>query len=338
MNDPIPSSALGHALDSSSQPMLEHLAQLAVRGADARSFLDTQLTRNVPVIAEGRSLSRASIAGYCSPKGRLLATFVVWAESLADASSSPETIYMLTSRDIAEMVAKRLRMYVLRAKATIEDVTATHAIEGFHGLPTLPDDANAFNIWAARGDGDATWIRHPDADGRKRFMRVGPRRSTAPDMPIDAGAWRWSEIRAGIPRITATAQDRFVPQMVNLEALDGVDFKKGCFPGQEVVARSQYLGKLKRRMTPASMASPEHDDAIPQPGSDVWSADDNGPVGLVVNTERGPDGRLWLLVEIPLTLFDSNALRIGQRDGPALTIDSLPYPLPDNEVFVRPRL
>ncbi len=346
MNDPIPPCAFDRALDSSSRPMLRHLALLAVRGADARSFLDNQLTRNVPVMDAGQSPSRASIAGYCSPKGRLLATFVVWSESSSDqsrdASSGGETIYMLTSRDIAEMVAKRLRMYVLRAKVTIEDVTAAHAIEVFHQRPSLADDAGLVDVWTIRSDGDARWIRYPDggadADGRERFMRIGARSSNAPDAPVPEETWRWSEIRAGLPRITATTQDRFVPQMVNLEALGGVDFKKGCFPGQEVVARSQYLGKLKRRMTPASIALPDHDDIIAQPGSDVWSTDDDGPVGLVVNAERGPDGRVWLLVEIPLALFDSSALRVGRSDGPALKIESLPYPLPDNEVFVRPRL
>lgn len=342
MNDPIPSPALDRALDASLRPRLEHLALLAVGGADARSFLDTQLTRNVPLNAVGQSLSRASIAGYCSPKGRLLATFLIWSASLADdaldASSRHETLYVLTSRDVAELVAKRLRMYVLRAKVTIEDVTATHAIEGFQEMSSPPDGAVSLDVWSALADGGATWIRCPDCDGRKRFMRIGARSSDAADAPVQGEAWRWSDIRAGIPRITATTQDRFVPQMVNLEALDGVDFKKGCFPGQEVVARSQYLGKLKRRMTPASMASPAPDDVIPQPGSDVWSADDNGPVGLVVNAERGPDGRVWLLVEIPLALFASSALQVGQSNGPALTIESLPYPLPDNEVFVRPRL
>ena len=342
MNHPIDSSALDRALDSSSRPGLDHLALFAVRGADARSFLDNQLTRNVPVIDAGQSLSRASLAGYCSPKGRLLATFVVWSEAVVEgspgAASGHEIIHMLTSLDIAEMVARRLRMYVLRAKVTIEDVTTVHAIEGLHERPARADAADSLDVWSVRRDGDTTWIRHPDADGRQRFMRIGASPSEAADAPLHAGAWRWSEIRAGIPCITASSQDRFVPQMVNLEALGGVDFRKGCFPGQEVVARSQYLGKLKRRMALASIAAAAHGDVVPQPGSDVWSADDNGPVGLVVNAERGPDSRVGLLVEIPLALFASNALRVGQNDGPALTIESLPYPLPDNEVFVRPKL
>jgi len=245
---------------------------------------------------------------------------------------------MLVSRDIAEMVAKRLRMYVLRAKVTIEDVTPMHTIEGFHHSSPLPNGVQLPHVWSIHRDGDTLWIRHPDADGHQRFVRVGTAAIDARDSPIDAATWRRSEIRAGIPRITATTQDRFVPQMVNLEALGGVDFKKGCFPGQEVVARSQYLGKLKRRMALAWVDGIDDGAIVPQPGADVWSAEDSGPSGLVVNAERAPDGRVALLVEIPLALFDSRALRVGQGEGPPLKIESLPYALPENEVFVRPKL
>lgn len=337
MNHP----ALPSALDRSKEPssvaasraLLDHLALIAVRGPDGRSFLDTQLTRNVPHLEPGRPVSHASIAGYCSPKGRLLASFVVWSDRSPVSGSETESIFMLVSRDIGEMIAKRLRMYVLRAKVVIEDVTASRAIEGVPAA-AAPFDTASLAPWAVSRDDDTTWIRHPDADGVARLLRISPLHGAAPEARIDAAQWRLAEVRAGIPRITAPTQDRFVPQMVNLEALGGVDFKKGCFPGQEVVARSQYLGKLKRRMALASIAG----DEIPQPATDVWSVDENGPVGLVVNAEREPDGRVWLLVEIPLALFESQALRIAHGDGGAMKIESLPYRLPDNEVFVRPRL
>lgn len=334
MSDRTPTPAIDRSVQAASRLTLDHLALFAVRGADATAFLDNQLTRNVPVMELGQSISRASIAGYCSPKGRLLATFVVWSELSSALSSDVQTAFILVSRDVAEMVAKRLRMYVLRAKVTIEDVTPIHAIEGFCDSSRLSEDVQELDVWSIVRDGNAPWIRHPDADGQKRFVRVGPAAIEALGSPVDCATWCRSEIRAGIPRITATTQDRFVPQMVNLEALGGVDFRKGCFPGQEVVARSQYLGKLKRRMALASI----DDRVVPQPSADVWSVEDGGPVGLVVNAERGPDGRIALLVEIPLALFDSHALRVGQSDGPTLNIESLPYELPENEVFVRPKL
>lgn len=337
MNHPASPPALDRPEDpapaASLRPTLDHLALLAVRGPDARGFLDTQLTRNVPSFEAGPSVSRASIAGYCSPKGRLLATFAVWADRSPGGESEIESIFMLVSRDIGETIARRLRMYVLRAKVVIEDLTTTHAIEGIPAA-AAPREAASLDPWAVHRDGAITWVRFPAADGYGRLARVAPLHAAAPAEQMDAAQWRLADVRAGIPRITAPTQDRFVPQMVNLEALGGVDFKKGCFPGQEVVARSQYLGKLKRRMALASIAG----DEVPQPATDVWSVEDQGPVGLVVNAELGTDGRVWLLVEIPLAFFDSHALQIAKGDGPALKIEELPYALPDNEVFVRPRL
>ena len=301
---------------------LSHLALLRATGADAPTFLDTQLTRNVPERG-------ATLAGYCSAKGRLLASFTLWREQ--------DGIALLVSRDIAEAIAKRLRMYVLRAKVTIEDVTPTHAIEGLAAPRDAPD---APDVWSVTRDSGGSRIRFPDAAGRVRFLRVaplprGPATEGHRTDALDAAAWRWADIQAGLPLITAATQDRFVPQMVNLEALGGVDFKKGCYPGQEVVARSQYLGKLKRRMALASLA-PEF--GVPAPGSDLWGTATHEPAGVVVDAERGPDGRIALLVELPLALFESDALHAGTSDGPALQLHPLPYPLPDNEVFVRPRL
>ena len=99
--------------------------------------------------------------------------------------------------------------------------------------------------WTALQIGDRTWVRLPDVDARRRWLCIGTG-DPGVDGSVDAALWRWLDIRSGLPRIVTATQDRFVPQMLNLEALGGVDFKKGCYPGQEVVARSQYLGKLKR--------------------------------------------------------------------------------------------
>jgi len=296
---------------------LSHLALLWVAGSDARAFLDSQLTRNVP-IADGRAVP----AGYCSPKGRLLATFVTWADGDAFA--------LLVSRDIADAIAKRLKMYVLRSKATIENATGTHRIAGFVDS-RVP---SSMSPWDVRIDADTTWIRYPDADGRPRALSIAPIDAST-EGAVDSATWRWLDIRAGLANVSAPIQDRFVPQMLNLEALGGVDFKKGCFPGQEVVARSQYLGKLKRRTALASVTA---DADVPRAGTDVWATGEAQPVGLVVDAERGPDRSIAALVELPLASFASSGLTLGTIDGPALTIEPLPYALPDNEVFVRPKL
>lgn len=297
---------------------LDHLACIAVGGADARAFLDNQLTSNVPAA----SSARATLAGYCTPKGRLLAVFTVWCEG--------DTIRMLVSRDIAPALVKRLRMYVLRSKVTIDDVTEATTIDGFVGASDIPPTLG-LHAWSVARLDDAMWLRTPDADGSVRHLRIASDGAGALSSAVDGSTWRWTDIRAGIPRIVAATQERFVPQMLNLEALDGVDFKKGCFPGQEIVARSQYLGKLKRRMAIGRLDAGD----LPAPGDDVSTAGNDEPVGLVVDAEAGPDGSVALLVELPLASFDANDLAVHGRP---LRIERPPYPLPDNEVFVRPKL
>ena len=293
---------------------LDHLALYAVRGPDARAFLDSQLTRDVP-----QSLAGAVLAGYCSPKGRLLASVVLWA--------TDDTVWLMVSRDIAEPLVRRLRMYVLRAKVTFDDVGASRWMLGRGAV----DSAADLLPWQVTRVGDRTWLRFPDVGSQRRYLEVASHEASAGDA-IDAAHWRWLDIRAGLPRITVATQDRFVPQMLNLEALGAVDFKKGCFPGQEIVARSQYLGKLKRRMALATTAAPP-----PPPGTDVWNVGDREPCGVVVNAEAGPDGRTSLLVEMPVASFDAATLRLASPEGPVLTVEPLPYALPDTEVFVRPK-
>ncbi len=302
---------------------------LRVHGADAIPFLDSQLTRNVP------PTDTASLAGYCSPKGRLLASCVVW-------RGSEDSVGMLMPGPIAEPIAKRLRMYVMRSKATIELVADGTVVEGLLATP----DTLSLPVWGVDRHEGSTRIRYPDADGRMRFVRVGPARSTVTQAGVDDATWHWLDIRAGLPSITVATQDRFIPQMLNLEALGGVDFRKGCFPGQEVVARSQYLGKLKRRTALATVAGGVGSDlrtdlgadAVPDAGTDVWSSASTDPIGLVVDAARGPDGRIAALIELPVALFDATDLHVGGQHGALLVLEPLPYLLPDNEVFVRPKL
>ena len=324
MNDPITSEPVDHSRVVSD---LDHLSLLVVKGPDARVFLDSQLTRNVPLAG---TPSTVSPFGYCSPKGRLLASGLLWADG--------DVVSLLLSRDIAEAIAKRLRMYVLRAKVTIDDVTASRCIDGVVDPVPAPPEVVAMAPWTGLQVDGLAWVRYPDVDARRRWLCIAADDHAFDDSiggRVDASTWRWLDIRAGLPRIVMATQDRFVPQMLNLEALGGVDFKKGCYPGQEVVARSQYLGKLKRRMTLASL---DASASVPAPASDVWAAGDHEPCGMIVAAERGPDGRVALLAELPLARFASADLHVGTIDGAVLTIEPLPYVLPDNEVFVRPKL
>ena len=203
---------------------LSRYGLLSVQGADAREFLHAQLTndiRNLPP-------DHAALAGWCSAKGRLLATFLV--------IPAPQGFLLQLARDLAPTVAKRLSMFILRSKVKIADVSDAWVQSGF---------------WNA--DRDLSKVEWKDEAGsvpmgERRFLRLEPAASASAECKGDEEAWYLQEIRAGRPLITAATQDQFVPQMVNLETLGGVDFQKGCYPGQEIVARAQYRGQVKRRM------------------------------------------------------------------------------------------
>jgi hypothetical protein len=191
---------------------------LSVSGNDAREFLHAQLTNDI----QGLAPDRAALAGWCSAQGRLLATFLV--------IPSPQGFLLQLARDIVPTVAKRLSMFVLRSKVKIEIVDLVQ-----DGLW----DADFQQPDVAWKDGIAT-VRV----GERRYLQIG---STEQPNASEED-WILGEIRAGRPFISSATQDKFVPQMVNLEKLGGVDFQKGCYPGQEIVARAQYRGQVKRRM------------------------------------------------------------------------------------------
>jgi len=203
---------------------LSRYGLLSVTGDDAREFLHAQLTRDI------RSLpaDRAALAGWCSAKGRLLASLLV--------IPAPQGFLLQLARDLAAPVAKRLAMYVLRSKVKIADESERWAQDGLWDF-----DSDAPEVaW----HGELATVRV----GERRYLQLGPlaRMSETPSAAEEA--WTLQEIRAGRPLITGATQDQFVPQMVNLEKLGGIDWQKGCYPGQEIVARAQYRGQVKRRM------------------------------------------------------------------------------------------
>jgi folate-binding protein YgfZ len=305
---------------------LTDLGLIALSGEDAVNFLHNQLTNDV----ENLSLTEARLAGYCSPKGRLLATFLMW--------KSAENIMLQLPRQLQAPIQKRLQMFVLRAKAKLADVTDNHAVLGLAG----PAAASILTEWFAdlpaapygkTESAAGTLIRLADANGAPRYQWITGA-DTAQDawpklsaglQPAGAGAWRLLDIEAGIPQITQATQEQFVPQMINYELIGGVNFRKGCYPGQEIVARSQYLGKLKRRML---LATTTAQDA--RPGMEVFSsADPEQPCGMIVNAERSAADRMECLVEIKTAALDQGAIHLGSASGPALQFKALPYPLPD---------
>ncbi len=305
---------------------LTQFGVIDVAGTDAATFLHTQLTNDV----EHLDAASARLAGYCSPKGRLLASFLAW--------RSGHDVRLLVSKDIQAAVQKRLSMFVLRAKAKLSDASDTLAVVGFAGdvrgvlsgiFDALPDGVHV------KVDGPAgALIRLPDAAGRLRYLWIGPRtevetRLAALDGKLPAvspAVWDWLDVRAGEPRVTQPAVEQFVPQMVNFDVIGAVNFRKGCYPGQEIVARSQYRGTIKRRTALAHVAG---DTDTVRAGIEVFHSDDPGqPCGMIVNAAAAPAGGVDVLVEIKLAALESGSVHLGAADGPALAFAPLPYALP----------
>jgi folate-binding protein YgfZ len=274
-------------------------------GADARSFLHGQLTQDMLHFAPGQ----ARLAGYCSAKGRLLASFVVW-------SRGPEDLLLACSADLLAPTLKRLSMFVLRAKCRLSDASAEVPLFGLVGDLT----ADNLPVWGHRATPDADLVRLPDAAGRVRHLHAGADVPVLPALALDD--WRWLEVQSGVPRIVAATVEQFVPQMVNLEIVGGVNFQKGCYPGQEVVARSQYRGTLKRR------AHLFDSDVPARAGQELFaSADPGQPAGMVAGAAPRPGGGYSLLAETKLAAL-ADHLHLDSADGPLLRSTTLPYTFP----------
>ncbi len=304
---------------------LANLGLIAASGEEAAHFLHNQLTNDVLHLGAGE----ARLAGYCSPKGRLLATLLVW--KTADA------ILLQLPREILAPLQKRLQMFILRAKVKLADVSDQQAILGLAGAEAGRVLANWFDSvpaapYALVQSSAGTLIRLADAEHAPRYQWLATPQAAreawstlaAHLTPAGAPLWRLTDIQAGVPQITQATQEQFVPQMINYEVIGGVNFEKGCYPGQEIVARSQYLGKLKRRMQRASVAS-----LAAQAGMEVFSsADPDQPCGRIVNAERGAAQRMDCLVELKTAALAQGSIHLGAASGAVLEIGALPYALP----------
>jgi folate-binding protein YgfZ len=294
---------------------------IRARGEDAATFLHGQLTQDTQSLVPGQ----ARLAGYCSPKGRLLASFVVW-------RAAPDEILLACSADLLAPTLKRLSMFVLRAKCKLTDSSNEIALWGVvipksAGVPAAASgiDLPATPFEARTAEGRSA-IRLADAGDCARVLWAAPA-DAAPALPdAPKAAWDWLEVQSAVPRIVARTSDAFVPQMVNLELVGGVNFQKGCYPGQEIVARSQYRGTVKRRMFLAEGEAPA------EAGAEVFApGDPSQPAGQVVlaaSLEGAGGARHAVLVEAKRALADAGELRLGGADGPALRLLPLPYELP----------
>lgn len=343
-----------------------------VHGADATSFLHNQLTQDVSHMGP----NDARLAAWCNAKGRMVASFVLVREhaapdALKDTADAPSYL-LLCRRDVMAGFMQKLKMYVLRSKVVIGDASSSMAVYGLLG------DA-ALAAWQAQGQAEplkpptAPWQCLSMQEGTQHRYIVSLRPTTVdattlaaatlpravclqtPALPIPSGSalplwqWEWSEIASGVPSIEQASSGLFVPQMVNFESVGGVNFKKGCYPGQEVVARSQFRGAIKRRGQIAAVS------ASVAVGDEVWfcplagSNDDSGdsapleaePCGTLLQVASqeqaaSAEGAATLHSLVFASLQNSSVeavqagqgqLRIGHSQGPVLQLYPLPYPL-----------
>jgi tRNA-modifying protein YgfZ len=311
------------------QSPLTHLGVISAQGPDAATFLHGQLSQDIKNLAEGE----ARLAAYCSAKGRMLASFVV-------LHPAPETYWLVLNKDILPTVLKRLSMFVMRSKLKLSDATPALQLVGAmrldKGVAAVPgvDQAMAVTVAAAASpEGQPSVVcEMPPVQGVLRSLLIGPVAEPLPPHEAAQTAWRWLEVMAGVPQIEPATVEQFVPQMVNFELIGGVNFKKGCYPGQEVVARSQYRGTTKRR------AFVLLTDADAPPGTELYSSVDPGqPAGMVINAAALPAASAGqaVLAELKLSAVDAMAqgasLHLGSASGAALVLGPQPYDIPRAE-------
>jgi folate-binding protein YgfZ len=292
---------------------LANLGVIRVQGEDAAAFLQGQLTQDFALLG----LSEARLAAFCSAKGRMQASFVGF-------KRSHDEILLVCSRDLLAATLKRLSMFVLRAKARLSDASDAFTLVGLVGsavpaaLPAGP--------WTQWRDGEASVLRLYPAEGLARALWVAPTGEAAPaGEPISDSLWHWLEVRSGVATLSQPVFEAFVPQMLNYESVGGVNFKKGCYPGQEVVARSQFRGTLKRR------AYLVHGETPMATGQEVFhDSDAEQPCGTVVQAAAHPEGGYDAIVSLQTSAVAQGSLHVGSAGGPALQLLPLPYPLLDD--------
>ncbi|MFA7270857.1 MAG: folate-binding protein [Sterolibacterium sp.] len=321
-----PAEELAHAQSATILTPLLDLALIRVSGEEAKLFLHNLLTNDIKRLR----FDAAQRNGLCNPKGRLLATFLVWYEN-AD-------LMIAVSADLHAAILKKLSMYVLRTKVKLTDASDERVLVGLSGTQVEAVLGGLGNIPAGTMTVSSIEHGHVIRLDDLRFLlaldisaapKIWQRLAVAAH-PAGLSAWHWREITSGIPQVTAATSEEFIPQMVNFDLIGGVSFHKGCYPGQEIVARTQYLGKLKRRMYRAHLetASTSFGDQLYAPETGEQSC------GRIVNIAPSPQGGNELLAVIQSTCADAGEVHLGNPVGPSLVLLPLPYALPNEEAKV----
>lgn len=313
---------------------LSQFGILRVSGEDAETFLQNLVSSDVREVSPWR----AQMSSLSNPKGRMLASFLIWRKGVLD--DADKAFFLQLPLSLCANIQQHLTKYILRSKVTIEDVTDQQISLGWAGeeseehlreyLGSVPVESwGAEEVGNRKSDHNDTGVIRL---GEQRFQ-INTTIDHAVDLwqklivkgrPVGSPCWDWLSIQEGIPCILPATQEQFVPQMANLELIGGVNFKKGCYPGQEIVARMQYLGKLKKRMYLAHIES----DAPPQAGDELYSADMEGQAsGMVVNASPAPNGGYDMLAVVQISSHKDQTVHWKSLDGPTLRFKRMPYPI-----------
>ena len=299
--------------------VLSHEGVLAVRGPDANKFLQGQVTCNLNYL----NAQRSSLGARCTPKGRMQSSFRIVPQG--------EDYLLAMASELVEPQRADLARFAVFSKSKLHDESAAWVRFGLRGgdgalaslgidLPHTADEvASGHDLIAIRlPDGRAElWVPAAEAEGIHQRLAA-----QLPEVSLDH--WQLAQIRAGIGQVFEETRELFIPQMINLQALGGVSFKKGCYTGQEIVARMQYLGKLKRRLH--RLALNNTDSPMPATGTELFSPTHNSSVGEVVIAARA-DGALELLAVLLEDAVADGRIFLGSIDGEPLTLLDLPYSL-----------
>ncbi|MDB5847996.1 MAG: folate-binding protein YgfZ [Rhodoferax sp.] len=289
---------------------LNHLGVIRVEGEDAVKFLQGQLTNDFALLGD----AHARLAAFCSPKGRMQASFIGFRRG-------PAEVLLVCSLDLLATTLKRLSMFVMRAKAKLTDASADFKLYGLVGDAVAQAIDPAAAPWTRADQPGATAVALYPANGQPRALLLTPADAPAPTGPaLDTDQWLWLEVQSGVATVSQPIFEALVPQMLNYESVGGVNFKKGCYPGQEIVARSQFRGTLKRRAYVA------HADAAVQAGQEVFAdTDPEQPCGVVVQSAPAPGGGFDAIVSMQIAA--AGARLTAGAGGTALTLQPLPYAL-----------
>jgi len=305
---------------------LSRYGTIRVSGEEAQSFLQNLLSNDISEVSN----SRAQLSSFNSAKGRMLASMMIWREG--------DDYLLQLPRELCEPIRKKLSMYVLRSKVRIADADSEIISLGISGKIAQDILRKQFGELPQTRLGIANFSNAACIMFDDTRFQLNTTLQNAPAIwetlcqqakPVGSICWDWLNIRAGIPMILPQTQEQFVPQMVNFDLIGGVSFKKGCYPGQEIVARMHYLGKLKRRMYLAHLDMPAIDsNDYPQAGDELFSADmENQATGMLVNVAPSPQGGFDVLAVVQTSSQESQTVHWKSIKGSSLQFLSLPYSL-----------